>query len=244
VPAILGTDVFAIEYSPAFAGDKTILAIVSTGPAPADTDDTYLYIGVRGAGGITTWNNNVSPGYPVEICQSGADTPGSPLTYADLTLPADYNGADISLRHVYASWSDNPPGAAIAGNPNDDVYRLDDVSCHRLYVGGYGEFVISSLAYYGTSYIGKLLAGAMMGDPAQLNVQVYFTSSPQFGLPTWNPSLKPPTGLNEAQVAWSPDGTVAYCGTSAIGSAGYDQSAFSLSTDDGVSWNQTGLIDT
>jgi hypothetical protein len=242
VPAILGTDVFAIEYSPAFAGDKTILAIVSTGPAP-DTDDTYLYIGVRGAGGITTWNNNVSPGYPVEICQSGADTPGSPLTYADLTLPSDYSGADISLRHVYASWSDNPPGVATAGNPNDDVYRLDDVSCKRLYVAGSGEFAVSSLAYYGTSYIGKLLAGAMMGDPAQLNIQVYFTSSPQSGLPTWSPSLKPPTGLNEAQVAWSPDGTEAYCSTSTIGGAGYDQSAFSLSTDDGVSWNQTGLID-
>jgi hypothetical protein len=243
-PAILGTDVFAIEYSPAFAGDKTVLAIVSTGPAPADTDDTYLYIGVRGTGGITTWNNSVSPGYPVEICPPGGDTPGSPLTYADLTLPSDYIGSDISLRHVYASWSDNPPGVAIAGNPNDDAYRLDDVTCKRLSVGGSTEFVISSLAYYGTSYAGKLLAGAMMGEPGQFSVQVYFTSGPQSGLPTWNSSLKPPTGPNEAQVAWSPDGTEAYCGTSTIGGAAYDQSAFSLSTNDGVSWNQTGLIDT
>jgi len=241
-PPILGTDVFAIEYSAGFIGDKTILAVVSSGPVP-DTDDTYLYLGLRGVGGTTTWNNNVLPGYPVEICQSGGDTPGSPLTYADLALPSNYVGSDISLRHVYACWSDNPPGAAMAGNPNDDVYRLDDISCTRLYVGGSAEFAVSSLAYHGTSYAGKLLAGAVRGDPAQFSIQVYFTSGPQSGLPTWNSSLKPPTGLHEAQVAWSPDGSTAYCGTSTIGGAGGDQSAFSVSTDDGVSWNQIGLID-
>jgi hypothetical protein len=241
-PAILGTDVFAVEYSPGFIGDRTILAVVSSGFAP-DTDDTYLYLGLRGTGAVTTWNNSVLPGYPVEICQSGGDTPGSPLTYADLALPSNYVGSDVSLRHVYASWSDNPAGAAMAGNPNDDAYRLDDISCTRLYVGG-AEFAVSSLAYHGTHYAGKLLAGAVRGDPAQFSVQVYFTAGPQSGMPTWNASLKPPTGLHEAQVAWSPDGTTAYCGTSTIGGAAADQSAFSVSTDNGVSWNQIGLIDT
>jgi hypothetical protein len=235
VPAILGTDVFAIEYSPAFAGDKVILAIVSSGSAP-DTNDTYLYIGVRGAGGATTWNSNAFPGYPVEICEAGADTPGSPLISADLALPSDYNGSDIPSRRVYACWSDGP-----GGSPGDDVYRLNDTLCSQLYVSG---GIVSSIACHGTTYQGKLLAGARTAIPGELKTQVYFTANPQSGAPVWNPSLKPPTGPNEAQVAWSPDGAVAYCGTSTIGGASHDQSAFSVSTNDGLSWNQIGLIDT
>lgn len=228
-PPILGTDVFALEYSSAFAGDRVILAIVSSGPPP-DTDDTYLYIGQRGAGGNTIWNG--IPGYPVEIGEG--DTPGSPLTYADLTLPSDYNGSDLSSRHVYASWSDGP-----GGSPDDDVYRLDDANCHRLYAGG----IVSTIAYYGASGGGKLLAGARAGAPGEFSVPVYFSADPQSGTPVWQPSPKPPTGPNEAQVAWSPDGKTAYCGTSTIGGAGNDQSAFSVSTDNGLSWNQIGLID-
>ncbi|MFC1869742.1 fibronectin type III domain-containing protein [Chloroflexota bacterium] len=247
VPAIAGTDVFAIKYSPAFAADRTILAIVASGPPP-DTDDTYLYIGRRADSGTTTWNATVAPGYPVEICQPGEDSPGSPLTYAALALPSDYLGLDTSLRSVYASWSDNPRGTAVAGKPNDDVYRLNDILCSRLYVGdGSSERAISSLAYYGTKDEGKLLAGMMMSTGTTSgvpSVPVYFTSDPQSRFPAWQSSTKPPTGPDEAQVAWSPDGTVAYCGTSTIGGASRDQSAFSRSTSDGLSWNQTGLIDT
>ena len=243
VPAIGGTDVFAIKYSPAFAGDRAILAIVSSSPAP-DTDDTYLYIGKR-VGGTMTWNGNVVPGYPVEICRSGEDTPGSPLTYADLALPSDYFALDGSSRCVYAGWSDNPRGTAVAGNSNDDVYRVDDTRCNRLSVGGGSEYVISSLAYYGTCSEGKLLAGAMRGAASGVPATpIYFTFNPQSSSPTWKSSVKPPTGPNEAQVAWSPDGSTAYCGTSTIGGASGDQSAFSVSPNDGLSWNQTGLIDT
>ena len=83
-----------------------------------------------------------------------------------------------------------------------------------------------------------------MGALGELSTPVYFTFNPQSRFPAWKSSLKPPTGPNEAQVAWSPDGSVAYCGTSTIGGAIRDQSAFSQSTTDGLGWNQTGLIDT
>jgi len=240
-PAILGGDVFAIEYSPGFAADGTLLAIVASGPAP-DTDDTYLYIGIRDlASNNMTWN--AFPGYPAEICQSGQDTPGTPLTYADLALPSDYSGTIISQQHVYACWSDNPPGVATAGNANDDVYRLDDAICYRLLLR---PDTICSLAHYGIYNRGKLLAGATMAGttPSCPSTQIYCTLNPQSTCPTWQSSQKPPTGPNEAQVAWSPDGEVAYCGTSSIGGASYDQSAFSLSTNNGLTWNQIGLIDT
>jgi len=233
-------DIFAIEYSPGFASDSTILAIAATGPPP-NTDDTYLYMGTRDPGGnTTTWN--ASAGYPVEISQSGQDTPGTPLTYADIALPADYSGTLPSHRHVYACWSDNPPGVATAGDPNDDVYRLDDAVCYRLLVRANA---ICSLAHYGMFSRGKLLAGAAIASTTSLfrGPQVYCTLNPQSIYPTWQSSQKPPTGPGQARVAWSADGKTAYCGTSSASGSNGDQSAFSVSNNDGFTWNQIGLID-
>ena len=230
-------DIFAIEYSPGFDADSTLLAIAATAPP---TDDTYLYIGIRDLGGnTTTWNSFA--GYPVEICQSGQDTPGTPLTYADLALPSDYSGSRPSHRHVYACWSDNPPGTATAGNPDDDVYRLDDAVCYRLLV----HDIICSLAHYGMFSRGKLLAGAAIASATDIfqGPQIYCTLNPQSAYPTWQSSQKPPTGPGQARVAWSPDGKAAYCGTSSAGGGSHDQSAFSISRNDSLTWNQTGLID-
>lgn len=227
-----GVDIFAIKYSPAFPADNTLLAIA------ASPGDTFLYMGTRDlAANNIIWNS--FSGYPVEICQQGQDTPGTPLTYADLALPSDYLGGTLSQRHVYACWSDNPPGAAGAGNTNDDVYRLDDTTCYRLQAR---PDVISSLAHYGAFSNGKLLAGAMKSTSAP-EVQVYCSFNPMSAYPTWQRSQKPPTGPGNARVAWSPDGKTAYCGTSAASGAAHDQSAFSRSTNNGLSWNQIGLID-
>ncbi len=234
----IDADIFAIDFSPAFDFDGTILAVAATGPG---TDNTYLYMGTRDLGGNTTiWNN--SSGYPVQISQSGQDTPGTPLTYADIALPADYNGSSPGNRHVYACWTDNPPGLTSAGNPNDDVYRIDDTVCYRLYVR---NDVVCSLAHYGFFSGGKLLAGAVSASTVSLfrGPQVYFAADPNSQYPTWQSSQKPPTGPGQARVAWSADGRVAYCGTSAFGGGNNDQSAFSISNNNGFTWNQIGLID-
>ena len=233
-------DIFAIEYSPQFAADGTLLAIAATGSLPG-TDNTYLYMGTRDLGGnTTTWNN--SPGYPVQISQSSQDTPGTPLTYADIALPADFNGASPANRHIYACWSDNPSGLGTAGNPNDDVYRIDDTVCYRLYLR---TDIICSLAHYGIFSRGKLLAGAVSASTVSFfrGPQVYFTASPNSQYPAWQSSQKPPTGPAQSRVAWSADGRVAFCGTSAPAGGSNDQSAFSISTNNGFTWNQIGLID-
>ncbi|MFC1845868.1 triple tyrosine motif-containing protein [Chloroflexota bacterium] len=234
-----GVDIFAVEYSPAFTGDGTILAVVASGPN-ANTGDTFLYAGRRDLSANTcTWNQ--FPGYPVEICQTGLDTPGTPLTFADLALPSDYQGSTISQRHVYACWTDDMPGNTPTGNNNDDVYRIDDTICYPL---GAKPDIMCSLAHYGFYRQGKLLAGAITSKAIKCpGSQVYLTLNPQSTCPDWQHSLKPPAGYN-SQVAWSPDGGIAYSGTSSIGGAAYDQSAFSRSTDNGLTWNQIGLIDT
>jgi len=237
-PGWTDADIFAIAFSPAYDSDSTILALAATGPG---TDNTYLYMGTRDLGSNTTvWNN--SSGYPVQISQSGQDTPGTPLTYADIALPADYNAASPGNRHVYACWTDNPPGLSSAGNPNDDVYRIDDTVCYRLYVR---NDVVCSLAHYGRFSHGKLLAGAVSASTVSLfrGPQVYYAADPNSQYPAWQSSQKPPTGPGQARVAWSADGRVAYCGTSAPGGGSNDQSAFSISTNNGFTWNQIGLID-
>jgi hypothetical protein len=237
-PGWSNADIFAIEYPSGFASDGTLLAIAATAPP---TDDTYLYVGTRDLGGNSTiWNNFA--GYPVEICQSGQDTPGTPLTYADLALPSDYSGNLPARRHVYACWSDNPPGTAIAGNPNDDVDRLDDTICYRILNR---PDIICSLAHYGMFSHGRLLAGAAIASTTDMSQGplTYSTLNPQSTSPTWQNSQKPPTGPGQARVAWSPDGKAAYCGTSSAAGGSHDQSAFSVSRNDGLTWNQVGLID-
>jgi len=243
----VASDVFALAYSPSYHIDPVILAITADNLAtPSDTGNpgtTWFYLGKMD---ITTyrvtWNSALLSGYPVAIARADEDSPGTPLTYASLALPTDYLGTDISLRRVYTSWSD---GAG--NNANDDVYRLDDTTVARLEAGNGTEFVSTSLAYHGVYDRGKLLAGRFVSSwapPVPPSVQVRISTDPQAGMPTWRNSYKPPTGTNEAQVAWSADGKVAFCGTSTIGGAANDESAFSRSIDYGLNWNQTGLIDT
>lgn len=239
LPVASGVDVFTIKYSPSFSSDKTLLAIVASGPT-SNAGDTFLYIGIRDLAKTTiTWNSIA--GYPVEICQPGQDTPGTPLTYTDLALPADYMGSIISQRHIYACWSNKPAGASIAGS-NDDIYHIDDTICYRLQARPY---IICSISHYGPFNNGKLLAGAAKSEtvPSAPGIQIYCTFNPQSTTPYWQQSQKPPTGTNNAQVAWSSDGKTAYCGTGTVGGEAHDQSAFSRSTDNGLTWNQTGFID-
>jgi hypothetical protein len=211
-PIPVGADVFSVRCSPGYASDGAVLAVVAS-------NQTMLFLGERNlASGVVRWNQPA--GFPVEI---GEATPGTPLDSADLALPFDYVPSQPGFNRVYACWSKAGDG---------DVYRLDGNRCTRLNVG---EAVVS-IAYYGLSRQGKLLAGASVAAPNVSAVQVYLTLNPTSSRPGWQPSGKPPTGQREARVAWTPDGKLAFCGTR----GGF--SAFSRSGDDGESWNQVGLI--
>ncbi|MCX6005068.1 MAG: hypothetical protein NT082_05285, partial [Chloroflexi bacterium] len=97
---------------------------------------------------------------------------------------------------------------------------------------------IATIACYGTTVGGKLIAGAVKckasGGGCYM-VQTYFTANPMSlcpACPMWQPSQKPPTGSGNARVAWSADGNMAYAGTSGI------ESAVSHSRNNGYTWNQ------
>lgn len=240
-PGHPGAEVSAIAFSPQYISDSTILAVVSTAADLAPPGNTFLCIGQRDLSLQTTsWNGPA--GYPLVIDTVG-DAPGVSRIVSTIALPSDYNGTIATSRKVFVSYNRQP-------DANDDVYRFDDVAKDRLGVAGGGPIDICSIAYFGTLTSGKLLAGAA-NQVGPSSVPVWRTLNPlgtPIGTPnttTWNIATQPPSGPGNAQVGWSYQGTVAFCGTGRVlGAAPLDESSFSQSYDNGDNWEQTSLINT
>jgi len=245
----LDMDVTSLRFSPNYDSEKTILVIAS------DDDRSYVCTGIRNTDENTTdWE--VTEPSKVEISEVSGDSPGeNEIIVSDLELPRDYLGDDAERRVVYAAYSSSTAA--------DDVYRIEDTRVFRLDVD-YGRKVsLASIAYHGTCSSGKLLAGEVLGEEDTASALIHLCANPEERFPDWEEPSEPPTGgavsgRANAQVAWTSDGKVAYCGTSSnnVTSAAdwkeatkwngqpYDESSFSLSEDDGDTWNQLSLIDT
>ena len=251
----LNMDVISVRFSPNYKTDKTVVAIAS------DTDNTYLCTGIRNTNeDITDWE--VTDPAKVEIAEFSGGSPGeNEIIFSDLALPSNYSGGYEERRILYAACSSNTTA--------DDVYRIEDTEVFRLDVNGGNRVAIASIAYHGTYGRGKLLAGEVATEASSADALIYLCSNPRKTHPDWEEPTKPPTGgftsgCADAQVAWSSNGKVAYCGTSTnyVGSAADwadtslpgvwsgnsvdepDESAFSRSKDDCDNWNQLSLIDT
>ena len=248
----LDTDVTSVCFSPDYDSDKTILVIAS------DIEKTYLCTGIRDTDeNSTDWEVTAPP--KVEISEAGEDSPGkSEIIFSDLALPSDYSGDEPESRVVYAAYSSNTTA--------DDVYRIEDTDVYRLDVNRGDGVSVASIAYCGTCSRGKLLVGEVLAEADSATALIHLCFNPEETSPEWEEPTKPPTGgavsgNANAQVVWSSDGRVAYCGTSTnyVGSAAdwadtilpgswsgqaFDESAFSKSEYGGDIWNQLSLIDT
>jgi photosystem II stability/assembly factor-like uncharacterized protein len=233
-----GADVSAIAFSPKYKDDSTILAVASTDSA------TYLHIGARDLSLQTTiWNDFAGfAEYPVWINPVLGDASDEHIA-SSIALPSDYSGTDIKSRMVFVSCNTTQNDSA------NDVYRIyDNLSPQviRLCVAGGAGADISSIAYYGTVKAGKLLAGGVDRVPPlpSFSVNLWRTTINEKGDVSWTLATQPPTGPGNAQVAWRSSGT-AFCGTGSLITGDlYDESAFSRSTDEGDTWEQTSLINT
>jgi len=250
----LGLDVTSVQFSPDYEDDEAILVVAS------DTDKTYLCTGIRNTGANSTnWEETDPP--KVEISEYSGDSPGeSEIIFSDLALPSDYSGHQSGKRVVYAAYSSNTAA--------DDVYRIEDTDVFRLDANRGDAVSIASIAFHGTCDGGKLLAGEVLAEADSATALIHICFEPEEVFPDWEEPEKPPTGgaisgNANAQVAWSSDGEMAYCGTGtnhvtdanewkdvdvSIGhpwfGANFDESAFSQSENDGDTWNQLSLIDT
>ena len=255
-----GGDIITLHPSPVYSSDSTIVAMSST------LQRTYINLCSRDFA-ANTCSFNMAPNWPVELCtpdQAGGSSSGKTrIITGSLSLPADFEGGAGARRIIFAAYDSNGTSLG-ASQPLDDVYRLNDSIVTRLKVPA-GRPRISSIAYHGTTGSGKLLAGEVTTDRLTAAATLWFTDSPLEQCSTWTKPLKAPTGgygsgFANAIVAWDGDGGTALTGTGSgnrdtplkwsdlsdisWASNELDESAFSISIDDGISWNQLGLIDT
>ena len=242
-------DILAVKFSPGYRFDSCLVTVW------ADATGTYVNLGIRDINSNTT-NWNTQEALEITVTGSGTSPKASQIVTADLELPSDFSGQAPSRRRLYVSIDD----AGATGNAG--IYRFDDVIPYLLMPASAPKR-ISSIAYHGTYASGKLLAGEVLGDHSSATVLTWFTDAPiTCPEPCWFQTQKAPTGAANsgyanAQVAWSPDGGQAYCATSSatlndaaswpggyLISVALDESALSLSLDNGMTWNQVSLIDT
>ena len=258
-------DVFALRFSATYPADGALAVVFAD-----NTTGTMYNVALRDIDA----NNILQWAFPADVEVAPATTPASAFAFqlvdADLQLPSDFSGQAASLRRAYISTDSGAANAQDGIYRIDDqtVYVLMDTSAAA------DTRRISSIAYFGTYASGKLLAGEYLGYACTATVPTWFTDSPTTcPVPCWYPCLKCPTGaagqlqatcsmntrgVGNAQVAWFMNGQVALVATgSSVSNNGTtwfagalaipiedDESAISLSRNNGETWNQIAMIDT
>jgi len=213
------TDIKAVKYSPNFNTDKAI-AVVS-GDATTAIFQLFRY-----EAGDYEWNGSIdylpssgdgSWGTGVQL-----DTLTGSLAAAEITLPATYLANDEGERLVYTATA----GVTSGGS----VHRLTDVVLSEFDTWSGGDIPgCGSIAY---SEEGWVVAGAYADNTVYQFLDLSEPSPDAIRINT----LKQPGGVNSTIVTLS--GSTVVAGTSG------DESAFSISIDDGYSFNDVALIDT
>ncbi|MFH0941563.1 MAG: hypothetical protein V1823_00840 [Chloroflexota bacterium] len=218
-----GYDVYAVAFSPYFPENRELVAVA--------TDETSTLVTTRA--GDAAWGTNIADAR-LDKGNSRLPTAVAVANSAAIAFPEDGNNGEIfGLSPLFV--------AINAGGDQGDVYRIDramvtgtsDTTDLNL-VTGYGQanLDVTSLAVSGYADRASLLAGAAN------SAQVYFSRD---GGRTWRRSNRAPTGQQATRVVMAADfsgSRQAYAATSGA------ESAVSRTVDGGLTWNQTGLIDT
>jgi len=233
-------DYTSVAFTPGYAGYRVVVAVGS------DLVDTALHIRNTSAA-VGQWDAAGGfVGWPIPIADAASVAPTeAQIVNSGIAVPSDFDPSVATARRVYAYWNGTV-------TPDDDVYRIDDISVRRLNVLAGASYNASSMVYTGTRASGTLF----VGDAGQ--AQVRRSADPFTALPTWTPATKPPsTGVavnmvsGNTQVVLPPDydtTNTVFAGTSNLvnpnPAAGNDESALSISHDGGDAFNQLSMIDT
>lgn len=241
-----------VRLSPNYASDPSLVALGS------NATDTFLNIGVRDFSANTTrWNAAVASGWPVDITGAIPGPSWTQLITSDIVLPSDFYGQLDYYRRVYVCFDDNNA----TGQAN--VYYLDN---YTVYILGFPDPRPYSLAGSGSNWNIKLMCSPVSGASLDGIAPVYYCAHPSpSGGTVWTVPYKYPSGgfgstQTRAVVGWTSGGSRAYLGsfsTLAIDNAAAwyatanwttgtanDESALSVSIDNGYTWNQVSYIDT
>ena len=247
------TAVTSVAFSPAFAGDDTILAITTDG------SKTYQQSGLWGT--TKAWNSEAGSPFPAAVKIVDAP-PLGPMGHTGIALPSNFTGYSSGLRHnwVYVNYDvDNSVVAPASFKAELDeigeVFRVKGsavkyagIRCAR-YDTSETYPLMASISMTGEIEDGSLMVGLGVPTACCAGIQVYRTTMPiDYCCPQWSAASKPPTGQSHALVAYTPDGEKAYATTAGDPNnpTPPDESAFSVSEVEvlGKYWNQLSLIDT
>ena len=252
-----------IIFSPSWATDKTIL--VTTVATGATWWDVYLQCGSWGSS--PGWNEMSTLGIEAVLILEDENLPlwlssMDARAIAGLTLPEDYNSknTDDRVLWVWVNYYDS-----VSGDSMCQITRVDDDSADPVGPLGQiedGELWLTNISYHGTIAEGEAIAGVLGTGSINYQddspwdllteccpvVQVYRNDgirNMDICCERWHDACKPPTGNAAMAVSYvgedkayavalhgDPD---LYCN---------DEGAWSMTFDDGDTWNQLSLIDT
>ena len=218
---LTGCDVYSVAFSPHFSDDNSVVALAS------NENDTFI----TWKEGSSEWGGNIgnalfqdsSTGNPVPVTET-----------AQIAFPDDYS-QDINSGNciLYAALNTGTNGGdvyIVYGRNKPEQSVAEDLNIAASY--GHDNIDITVLDLCGSIGDISLMAGTAEGNSI-------YIGSDDGGI--WRQSKKSPSGdavTALAMPAGYKNNGKAYCATT-----GYD-SAFSVSFDRGINWNQCGLIDT
>jgi photosystem II stability/assembly factor-like uncharacterized protein len=211
-------DVYAVAFSPHHTDDGQLVAVVT------DEFDTFVTSQIVDQ----EWGDSIGN---ARLNKDNSGTPASVMvdTSAAIAFPDDYN-------------SDLPGSDCVlfigidAGSENGDVYRITGKAAPGKSLAidldiGEADYIdnvdVTGLVVSGGADSAYLIAGAAG------STEVYLSRD---GGQNWARSLKPPTGEGQTCVLMA-SGLI-YAATSGT------ESAFSISRDSGLNWNQISFVDT
>ena len=220
---IQGTaDYMAVEFDPNFVGTRVLVAVGANLASGAFLDIINDATGSR-VRAITAFEATAQ-----DYLAAGGTT--AFILKAEIALPTDYDPTTGSGRRAYIVTTHG-------ATTNDDVFRVDDATFRAL---GSAKRAYQSCSYQGTIDEGTLF----VGDRAAGGT-VRFSTNPQVSLPTWTSTKKAPTGATGLFTVRVPanfaETSKVFCGTG--GATNGDESAFSVSNNAGVSFDQESIID-
>ncbi len=214
-------DAYAVAFSPGFAYDRQIVALVT------DESDSFVTTRIGYAG----WGETIGN---ARLERDNSGTSVVVNTSAVIAFPDDYSSVLTAGSYTqfvaFDTGSDNGDVYVVYGQEAPDSSLAVDLSIGSGY--GLNNIDITGLDVCGSATAAVLVAGA--ADDGQ----VYHSYDGGAG---WTRSLKEPTGQSKTRVLMAPDflsQNRAYAATSGAGSA------LSITRDGGLSWNQLGLVDT
>jgi len=211
---------WSVAFSPNFSSDYMAVAVSETTGTNGTLD---LHVASFNS---YKWDTSLFPGlYPANIQSVAVAGQSMVVSAADVALSPDYMGGDDVLRVSFT-------GAALTDNSVESggIFRMNDNIYKELTAS---PAAINSVAFNGTS---------LVGGAYDTNV-VYRCADPLATTPTVLPSRSfKRIGTNSAAPA-NDQVIVAWNGEDVLGVKRGEASAFSVSSDSGMVWNDISLMD-